>query len=164
MLASASDLVGLGFSGFLTFDEILSARSAVPDGPGVYSVVAPDRVTPEFLNVSTAGRFKGRNPTVDRDTLSRKWVETSAILYFGKAAQGQTGRRGLRRRLVEYARFGCGDPVGHWGGRYIWQVSGYEQFRVAWMDLKCDPATSKRALMRAFHDEHGKLPFANLRF
>jgi hypothetical protein len=46
-------------------------------------------------------------------------------LYVGRA-------RSLRRRITALARFGSGQPVGHWGGRYLWQLADHEDLAIAW--------------------------------
>ena len=160
---TGSDLAALGFGGFLTFDQVLDAPEMVPAGAGVYAVVAKDGFEPVFARNSRAGRFKGKNPTVEVETLARNWVKEARILYFGKASSEKAGKRGLRTRLAEYARFGRGEPIGHWGGRFVWQVIGYDAFHVSWLETDADTGSHERDLICAFRREHGRLPFANLR-
>jgi len=162
-LRTVTDLQNLGFEGFVTFKGITTAPTKVPDGPGVYSVVTLAELNPRFLTKSAAGWFKGKDPTVSPELLARNWVNSSQILYFGKAGRGVRNNRGLRQRLLEYARFGQGERIGHWGGRYIWQLADNQSFRVCWMICEEPPTELEHNFLRAFKREHGKLPFANLR-
>jgi hypothetical protein len=73
---------------------------------------------------------------------------------------GQGGN--LRRRLTQLYRFGSGMPVGHWGGRYLWQLRDADALRIAWR-VEPDPRGAEVALIAGFVVAHGSLPFANLR-
>ncbi len=85
------------------------------------------------------------------------------MLYIGKADTGKDGRRGLRKRLDEYCRFGAGEPVGHYGGRYIWQLADADQLLVAWPPiLDEEPVEVEDRLLDDFERVYGALPFANL--
>ena len=71
------------------------------------------------------------------------------------------------------AEFGCVGGVcrcevvgkfGHWGGRYIWQLSTNGETLVAWKETpSADPDTVEATLIIAFEQRFGALPFANLR-
>jgi hypothetical protein len=138
-----------GLSGWVPFAALPTVD--VPTGPGVYVVVRPSDEPPRFLGVSPAGHFKGRDPTVPVADLEALWVPDTHVVYIGKAELGARGRRGLRRRLDEYRRFGAGLPVGHSGGRRIWQPDD------------ADAARTETEMLAAFRARHGRLPFANMR-
>ena len=128
-LFTPSGLRSRGFEGFVTFDDLRDgALERVPKRAGVYVVLTQGCVTPAFLERSTGGRFKGRDPTVPLFELERKWVAGAQCLYIGKAED-------LQRRLRQYTRFGARSPVGHWGGRYIWQLTAASSLDVAWREL-----------------------------
>src|SRR6476620_1240573 len=48
---------------------------------------------------------------------------------------GKTAKRGLRKRIQEFADFGRGAPVGHWGGRLLWQLADSQALLIAWKVL-----------------------------
>lgn len=124
-------------------------------------VLRTDTSSPSFLAASTAGRFKGRDPSVTAEALGSAWVDGAEVVYIGKAA----GRGGLKRRLAAYRRHGAGLPAGHWGGRYIWQLADSEALLVAWWSMpEGDPEAAEQDLIDEFKQLHGgALPFANLR-
>lgn len=150
-----------GFVGFVPFSAL--PASEVPTEPGVYAVLRTSVAPPTFLDTSTASRFKGKDPSVSVDVLASKWVVGPEVIYVGKATPGNTGRRGLRKRLDEYRRSGAGEPVGHWGGRYIWQLADQAELLVAWNPAPEDATTVESRMLRDFIDRYRALPFANLR-
>ncbi len=150
-----------GFGGLTSISDLqrLGCRT-IPDEPGVYFVLRTDKTRPEFLQESRGGHFKGRNPTVPISVLERKWVEDAIVLYIGKA--GPLKGRTLKTRLNQYMRFGQGIPVGHWGGRYIWQLQDSADLLVCWKStLDADSRIVGSDLIRQFEDSYHKLPFAN---
>jgi hypothetical protein len=148
-----------GFTGFLTFGELWSGGiTQVPDGGGVYVVLRENDDAPLFLDANPGGRFKGKDPPVSPDTLRDRWMAGAHVIYIGK---GDT----LRRRLRQFMAFGSGKPVGHWGGRYVWQCEGSENFVVAWREVE-PPQTPREAeleLLARFKASHGgRQPLANI--
>jgi hypothetical protein len=158
---SADALREGGFVGFVPFVEL--PASDVPAAPGVYAVLRQTEAEPAFAEASTGGHFKGKDPSVTAEVLARKWVGGADVLYIGKATRGSAGPRGLRKRLDEYRRFGAGDAVGHWGGRYIWQLADHDQLLVAWNATDEDAAAVESRMLRDFITHYDTLPFANLR-
>jgi len=151
--------VATGFEGFVPFADVMSGP--VPDRPGVYLVIRPGGLQPDFRSTSSAGRFKGKDPSIEPTLLHRRWVTDTEVLYVGKAG-GKSVKATLRKRLAQYLRFGQGGPVGHWGGRAIFQLSDWETLLVAWR-LDDQPGLFESSLLEEFKAHHGALPFANMR-
>ncbi len=154
---------GLVFSGGVSVRELQATRcKELPRTQGVYLIVRNSTAAPDFLETSVGGWFKGKNPTTDLDTLRGKWVADSPIVYIGKAG-GSTSNRTLKKRLDEYMRFGMGEPIHHWGGRYIWQLADNKDLTVWWTSTDCDAETVESELLTEFLGIHKRLPFANLK-
>jgi len=131
------------------------STAEVPRTGGVYVVVRTASGPPQFLKTSTGGHFKGKDPKVPEEALKANWVDDAEVVYIGKGDN-------LRRRLTQYADFGGGKAVGHWGGRLIWQLADSETLLVAWKETpEAIPVDVKTALRAAFKAAHGKPPFAN---
>ena len=149
----------LGFEGFLPMGAV--ATDDLPAAPGVYAVICNGFPVP--VRRSVGGWFKGKDPTQDVGALTRRLVPGADVLYFGRAEQNSPGR-GLRKRVDELLRFGRGQAVGHWGGRYLWQLSNPFANLIAWLPVEAaDVKATELRLLEEFRDEHGVLPFANLR-
>lgn len=154
-------LTAEGFIGFRSFAEL--AVGEIPQAPGIYAVLIPEGFVPRFLVTNAGGHFKGKDPSVAEDTLTAKWVSGADVLYIGKAGAGSTGKRGLRKRIQEFADFGRGVPVGHWGGRLLWQLADSQALVIAWKVLPSELVDAAEAQYHAdFRALHGRLPFANM--
>lgn len=151
-----------GFDGFVSIRELRSSWDLIPAVRGVYVLLRKGTHSPVFLEAGTGGFFKGKDPNVSLDVLQQNWVEGSPVLYIGKAGDPGSAAT-LRTRLWQYLRFGAGANVGHWGGRYIWQLEDAEDLLVSWLPLPdSTPSELESVLINAFRQEHGVRPFANL--
>jgi len=149
---SADTLAHEGFRGFVPLSTL--DTSTVPAEGGVYVVLATSAEPPTILVESRGGHFKGRDPGVEPTLLEARWVPQTPVLYIGKAGS-------LRNRLRQFRDFGNGKPVGHWGGRYLWQVEGCERFLIAWRTCS-DEAQEESRMIREFAARFGRPPFANI--
>lgn len=142
-----------GFMGWVPFSALKA--SACPESGGVYVIAYVGEGPPAFVERSRGGWFKGKDPSVSADVLTVNWVEDAEVVYIGKADQ-------LRRRLRQFADFGAGKPVGHWGGRLIWQLPDVEKLLVAWKETPGRvPMQVEAELIGAFREAYRKTPFAN---
>ena len=141
--------------GFAAPSKLATQTSSawIPSRSGVYVVVL-DPPASGFLAHSVGGRFKGLDPTVPTQILQAKWVVDTATMYIGRAND-------LRSRIGLLRRYGAGEPVGHRGGRYLWQLAEHQSLQVTWR-LDSDPVTAERELLDQFEATFGTLPFANL--
>lgn len=163
MTFDRNSLENAGFQGFIPISKLkTSGTSIIPACIGVYVIVRESTASHEFRSESIGGHFKGRNPTMDVSKLGVKWVDNSYVLYIGKA--GKSGSKAtLRSRLDQYIKFGKGDPIGHWGGRFIWQLSDCDNLLVAWKPLvNEEPREVEKQMIAKFLTVYGKKPFANI--
>lgn len=147
-----------GFEGFLPVSILIENTNDIPDEPGVYVVIRTSGSDPQFLVEGTGGFFKGKNPNISIQELKVNYVEDAQTVYIGKAGTS------LRKRIVQLLRFGEGAAVGHWGGRYLWQLADAEKLYIAWKTTPgCDPRIIEAQMIQEFVSLHGKRPFANLK-
>ena len=131
----------------------------VPTGAGIYVVIRPSRRKPVFRKRGTGGRFQDRDPDYPIEEVCTSWVTGASIVYIGKAA----GRLGLRQRLRQLVRFGYGEPVGHRGGRMLWQLPRSPELQIRWRECPHGEArTLESQAITAFKSANsGRRPFAN---
>lgn len=151
-----------GFQGGIPIRELQYTRCRdLPARQGVYVIVRDRPTPPSFLPISVGGFFKGKNPTVSLADLEGKWVTGTPVVYIGKAG-GDTSSATLKKRLWQYMQFGQGKDIGHWGGRYIWQIEDNKDLIVMWKATDRDAESVESELLDAFIARFGRLPFANL--
>ena len=158
-LTTLDGFQSLGFEGFVSVKELRDGgTNGIPDKAGVYIVLTGPSSVPKFLRKSPAGHFKENDPTVPVKALKSKWVYDALALYFGMT------RQSLRKRIRTLLLFGQGEPVGHRGGRYLWQIEGADGLLICWKPAPegKDPRDEEADLIVQFEDLHGSLPFANL--
>ncbi len=153
----------LKFDGCCSIRELIkSGCKKLPDKEGgVYLVLLPELGRPRFLVTGSGGFFRGRDPNVPISKLRSNWVDGAKVLYIGKAGGGPRGS--LRTRVRALVRFGQGRRVGHWGGRYLWQLKSSGDLRVCWMTTpEENPREVEHRLIQMFKEKYGQRPFANL--
>jgi hypothetical protein len=151
-----------GFSGFIKISELKIDSSFIPKLKGVYLILRPENSRVEIIEIGTGGFFKGKNPNVLIKELQRSWIEESKIIYIGKAG-GTNSNATLQSRLIQYLNFGKGKNIGHWGGRYIWQIKDIDDYLICWKVLpEEDPRSFEIKLLETFKQKYNVLPFANL--
>ena len=157
------DRADLAARGFVGFEQFLASRlTQVPKAAGVYAILREASDRPAFLDASRGGHFKKKDPTVDRAVLEELWCDGAHCIYIGKASKSAS--TDLRRRLLDFRNYGRGRPVGHRGGRYIWQIDGADEFVVAWRMIKDeDPAVVESRLIAEFREHYGRRPIGNLK-
>ena len=149
------------FKGFITIKELNENPNIIPDIKGVYKVILKGS-NPLFIEKGTCGRFKEREPNVPIQVLKDNWISGTDVIYIGKAGS-PTGEATLRKRIKQYLKIGQGMKVGHWGGRYIWQLKDADQLQFCWCETPNeDPSEVESMLIQEFKEKHGARPFANL--
>jgi hypothetical protein len=152
----------LGFQGFFTIKELQNNISVIPKTIGIYYVLTTILEKPNFLKIGTGGYFKDKNPNVSISELEQNWIEKTEIIYIGKAGS-RDGSATLQSRIKQYLNFGLGKKVGHWGGRFIWQIDNSHGLIICWKSSdKIEPRELEKEHIQKFKTEFGKRPFANL--
>ena len=153
---SIEEIEKAGFVGFKKMEDLFCNSSVIPPEKGIYLVLC-QKGKPKFVEKGTGGYFKGKEPNVSLSELENNWVHGSIVIYIGKATS-------LRSRLRQYFGFGQGKNIGHYGGRYIWQIKDPGDLIVCWKALPVeDPRMAEAELLRQFVSQYMKLPFANMR-
>jgi len=163
LFSSIEEIKKKGFLGFVSKAELFADCTAIPKVKGVYLILYAGLKEPAFLEVGCGGFFKGKNPNVSIAELKFKWVPKSQVIYIGKAG-GSSSSATLHSRLKQYFAFGQGKAVGHYGGRYIWQLEKPRELIVCWKPTPDEePRAAESSLMAEFVTQFGKKPFANLK-
>jgi hypothetical protein len=157
-----------GFSGFTKVRDLFRSCSNVPNERGNYLALYLDGNRPEFVPKGVGGFFKGKNPNVSTAELESTWVDGPIVIYIGQAGgirAGKWSNETLNGRISTYMKFGQGRNVGHFGGRYIWQIRNYGDLALCWKpwpNKMKDPKQVEGEMIQEFKARYGKRPFANL--
>lgn len=145
-----------GFIGFVSFCNLVNSDK-LSETKGVYMILYLKESKPTFLETGTGGFFKDRNPNVPIGILNDNWIDQAKAIYIGKASN-------LKKRLTQYWKFGQGQKIGHYGGRYIWQIeNAITDLIVCWKVTEGeDEDHIESGLISTFRDQYGERPFANL--
>ncbi|MBW8001377.1 MAG: hypothetical protein FVQ80_05080 [Planctomycetes bacterium] len=163
MFKSIEAIEKAGYKGFTTTKDLaISECKDVPKVKGIYFVLNTIEKC-HFLTESVGGHFKKKNPTVALSELKSNWVEDTIVIYIGQAGGGKSNAT-LYSRLKQYMKFGQGQPVGHWGGRLIWQLRNHKDLLICWKTTpEEDPRLIEKNLIHDFTKLYSKRPYANLR-
>jgi len=133
-MISIEELKKSGIQGFKSIKTLQINAASIPEHKGIYLIVTPENFKATLVEQGTGGYFKGKNPNVSLIELEANWVEDANIVYIGKGG-GSSSNATLQSRLKHYLKFGEGKAVGHWGGRYIWQLKHSVDLIVCWKSL-----------------------------
>ena len=159
---SREEIEKYGFQGFRTVSELWQDKSSIPKIRGVYLIIDPNFEKIEFLSTGVGGFFKGKDPNVSISELKSNVVPKSHVIHIGKAGS-PTGQATLYSRLGQYLNFGQTKNIGHWGGRYIWQIKRHSDLIFCWKPTPTDdPREIEKQLLSKYIKDFGKRPFANL--
>jgi hypothetical protein len=163
MLATIEEIKKQGFVGFKSVEDIRENSGTIPKSKGVYVVLHPNYQKVDFLDIGTGGFFKGKNPNVTLEDLKNNWVMNSHLIYIGQAG-GNGSANTLNKRIRQYINFGNGKNVGHYGGRFIWQIKDNHQLIFAWKEVPNDnPSVIEKQLLMDYINHYRMFPFANLK-
>lgn len=163
MYTTIASIQHAGFTGFHPITRLWQDYTCIPRLPGIYVVAQQADELPVFVDLGTGGLFKGRDPNYSVVDLANRWIAGCSVLYVGKAG-GRAYEATLQSRIRQYLDFGRGKPVGHRGGRAIWQLANHPQLLVAWRPItEGDPTSEESAMIRGIKTYYGKRPFANRR-
>jgi hypothetical protein len=152
-----------GFTGFQSIESLNMNSSSIPKKMGIYIVVYLPEKEPSFLQKGTGGNFKKKDPNLPIKELQENWVRKTKVVYIGKAG-GNESNATLYSRIEQYLDFGHGKPVGHWGGRLIWQIENSGRLLLCWKPLtSSEPRDEELRLIQHFSSIYGKRPYANLK-
>lgn len=132
------------------------------DNSGVYLIVYEGKEIPQFI-VPGCGpeKYKDRKVNVFEGELKKNWLDLGFdrnIIYIGKSE----GKNDIGARLKMHMRFGSGEEVNAYGGRYIWQIEDSDKLLVFWKKSD-NPEGERFEMLKQFKEKHTKLPFANLK-
>lgn len=151
-----------GFNGFKKIRSLWTDSSDIPDKPGVYLVLRDTKSPMQFIEPGVGGFFKGKDPNIPLEKLTREVIPNTIVVYIGKAGS-LSGKSTLRSRIRQYLRFGQGKNIGHWGGRYIWQLKDHSDLLLCWkVIIDEEPRVVEQNLLQLFETTYGKKPFANI--
>ena len=151
-----------GFQGFYSISQLTQNSSLIPSEKGIYLFLYNEPSSPIFINPGSGGFFKGKNPNVSIEELKANWVENTTVVYIGKSGTS-TGNATLNSRLIQYLKFGQGKNIGHYGGRYIWQIKTHKDLIICWKTTpNQDPRALEKEMIKDFVIQYGNRPFANL--
>ncbi len=159
-----------GFEKIGTLSKLL--KSGLPKNEklnlcGVYAISIPNDYLPEYYSSDEAKKRGNVIKPWTVEKLKNKWVNNSDVVYYGLA--GKKSLRSLNDRLGDLLRHGNGKTSTsgpHKGGEILWQLKNYEKFEL-WVlptNGPPEPRNIEEWVLRAFHKELQKLPFANRLF
>lgn len=160
--SSIDEITKTGFVGFKSKAQLFADCSIIPKVKGVYLIIYQASEQPVFLEIGCGGFFKGRNPNVPISELRARWIPIRLSFTLAKQAEAIVQQRCIQGYCNIWL-FGKGKAIGHYGGRYIWQLKNSKDLMVCWKTLPNDePRIVERQMIAEFKAQFQKSPFANL--
>ncbi len=154
-------LTNYGFRGFKKIKYLINECKEIPHLKGVFLILNYSEDI-KFLEKSTGGFFKSKDPNINILTLESRWVNETSILCIGSAGS-DFEKTTLNSKIKKYLNFGTGKASGHFfWGRYVWQIENASELLIAWKPLptKEDCELEKTKLNNEFIKKYLKSPFA----
>ncbi len=128
----------------------------IPNAPGVYQIIAPQKMKIQFENSST--NFSASLYPVEELEGKYQSCLEQHILYIGKA----NGRHGLRQRIRQYVKYGWNEAINHKGGRAIWQIKDADMLLLKY-ECCSNCEDREHQLLKEFKKKNNCYPLANWR-
>lgn len=170
VVTKKSSLNNMGFTEIGTIDNIfLNGLSSVDEIKecGIHAITIPENYQVDLISPEETLRMNNVINPWDLTRLKEKWVNKVDIVYYGLA--GAKSFRSLSERLNDLVNHGKGYTTNsgpHKGGEILWQLQDYKKFSI-WILPTSEPPIPRNIenmLLKRFHQNTGKLPFANRQF
>jgi hypothetical protein len=141
----------------MTVQDLFAAARLNPEGP-IPWLQLPEERQPGVYVVSLTPNPIDPAPEIDiacvREAQRDRWLVQQPVIYIRRAT------RSLRNRLTQFYRHKYGKRAPHRGGQAVIPL---QCDRWIYWAVTPDPIAAEAAMIRAFREKVGKLPYGNRR-